>query len=67
MEKDLFTCAVVWTLEALPVGLFHRWAIVPQYIEQVRIVLSMIKVSGPTIQRDFPSMVHNPHRGAKQR
>ena len=33
----------------------HGWAIVPQYIEQFRIVLFIFKVSAPTIQRDCPS------------
>ena len=35
----------------------HRWAIAPQYIEQFIIVLSLFKVSAPTIQHDCPSMV----------
>ena len=34
----------------------HRWAIATQYIEQFRIALSIVKMSAPTIQRNFPSM-----------
>ena len=41
-----------------------RWAIAPQYIEQFGIVLSIFKVSSPTIQRDCPTMAlrEDPHR-----
>ena len=34
----------------------HRRAIAPQYIEQLRIALSIFKASVPTVQRDCPSM-----------
>ena len=40
------------------VATHDRWAIAPQYIEQFRIVLSIFKVSTPTIQRDRPTMPH---------
>ena len=33
-----------------------RWAIAPQYIEQFRTVLYIFQASGPTIQRDCPSV-----------
>ena len=35
---------------------WHRWAIAPQYIEKFIIVLSIFKVSTPTIRRDCPIM-----------
>ena len=34
----------------------HGWAIAPQHIEQFRIVLSIFRISAPTILRDFPTM-----------
>ena len=34
----------------------HRWAIEPQYTGQFRTVISIFKVSTPTIQRDYPTM-----------
>ena len=37
----------------------HRWAIAPQSIEQLRIVLSILKVSAPGIRRDISSMAMN--------
>ena len=43
----------------LPHAPQHRWAIAPKCIEQFRIVLSIFKVSDPTIQRDCPSMHRN--------
>ena len=48
-------CAVAVLCQA-GVHLWHRRAIAPQYIEQFRIVLSIFKVSDPTIRRDCPSM-----------
>ena len=35
----------------------HRWEIVPQYIEQFRIVVPILRVSSPNNQRNCPSMV----------
>ena len=43
-------------------GALHRWAIAPQHIEQIRIVLATFKVSAPTIQRDCPSVVRSQHQ-----
>ena len=40
----------------------HVWAIAPPHIEQFRIVLSIYKVSAPTIQHDFPSMPPTLHQ-----
>ena len=48
-----------WTFEARPPNLHmivhnwtHRWAIEPQFAEQLRIVLSIFRESAPTIQRE---------------
>ena len=35
----------------------RRWAVAPQYIDQFKIVLSIFRVSAPTIQRDCPTML----------
>ena len=38
-------------------GVGHTWAIAPKYIGQFKVVLSIFRVSAPTIQRDCPTLV----------